>query len=94
MDTDIELLGAALFPSSTSQILEKKLQQMKIMFERLSDLNHHVAFHLLHHCLAIPKLTYILRTHSLYGFNNEIQEFEFCELGVRSRQIDVTKLHR
>lgn len=77
LDSEIELLGTALFPSSTAKILEKKLIQMKTMFERLTELNHHIAFYLLKHCLAIPKLTYILRTHSLLGFENVIAKFDF-----------------
>lgn len=62
---------------STKKVLENKLEKMKTMFERLSELNHHVAFYLLQHCFAIPKFTYILRTHSLLGFENEIQKFDY-----------------
>lgn len=76
VDTDIELLGAGIFPSSTTKILHKKLKQMKTMFERLLDLNNHVALYLLQHCLAMPKLTYIMRTHSLLGFEEEIKAFD------------------
>lgn len=45
---------------------------MSTLLERLHDLNHHIAFFILKHCFAIPKLTYILRTSCCFNFEPEL----------------------
>lgn len=62
---------------------------MKTMFERLLELNHLIAFYLLKHCLAIKKITYFLRTHSLLGLKVEIQKFDYQIKSILEKVINI-----
>ncbi len=73
---NLNLLGAPLVEEATLPILERKLDSMRLMFERLKLLNSHTAYYLLRHCLLIPKLKYILRTMPSYNFEMVLERFD------------------
>lgn len=74
---DLELLGAPLTKLSTKKILSKKKSQLSILLERLSDLNHLIAYYILKHCLAVPKLIYILRTSCCLDFEQDLLDMDY-----------------
>ena len=58
-----ELLGSAVGgPDSRSSILTSKSDMLRIMGDRLGHVSSHNALLLLHHSIAIPKLSYTLCT--------------------------------
>ena len=56
------LLGAPILPAAIETVLTKKLENLKLMAGRLSEIDAHEALLLLRHCFSIPKVTYVLRT--------------------------------
>ncbi len=42
--------------------MEKKFDDLKLLLSRVHDLKYHIGYYILKHCLAIPKMTYLLRT--------------------------------
>lgn len=82
LDNHLELLGAPLTSTSTKTILQRKYDEMKLLFSRLKDLNSsHMAFFLLKNCLYIPKLTYLLRCSLL---EDDRQSIERMDLHMKS----------
>ena len=73
----MELLGAPLTPVSTKKFLRKKHTQLSLLIERLSGLKHHIAFYILKHCIAIPKLMYALRTTACFNFSEELKNLDY-----------------
>ena len=59
---DLTLLGSPIRPHAGEKILNSKLDDLKRMMENLEQLDSHPALFLLRNALAIPKLTYLLRT--------------------------------
>lgn len=68
------LLGAAIGESSVRDTLTEKLADIKLLCERVRDVNGHQAFFLLKHCFAIPKLLYIFRTSSAFKHIDILQQ--------------------
>ena len=64
---DLLLLGALVLPSAVDAALLGKLTSLICMLEKLDHLDAHESLFLLKNCLAIPKLTYILRTSVCYN---------------------------
>ena len=60
--TNLTLLGTPVFPEAIESTLRKKMSELKLMVDRLSQLDAHDALFLLRNALSIPKLTYFLRT--------------------------------
>ena len=58
---NMTLLGAPLTDSALKPVLECKIDTLRRLSSRLEGLMSHHAFHLLRHCLATPRLQYILR---------------------------------
>lgn len=49
--SELTLLGAPMTENSIRTVLEKKKIQLKILFQRLTELdNNHIAFHILRNC--------------------------------------------
>ena len=63
----VTLLGSPIAEDQIDPILEKKLEDLKLMASRLSQIDSHEALFLLRNCFAIPKLLYILRTAPTYA---------------------------
>ena len=58
---DLNLLGAPLTDKALPAALESKIENFQILSGHLDGLMAHHAFHLLRHCLATPRLQYLLR---------------------------------
>ena len=78
MNDDIELLGSSLYESGCQKVLLKKLENMKISFERLKILKAHMAYYLLKHCFWIPKMSFIVRTTPMWHFKEITDKFDSC----------------
>ena len=61
-NSNFTLLGAPVFPEAIESTLRKKTNDLKLMVNRLSELDAHDALYLLRNVFSIPKLTYFLRT--------------------------------
>lgn len=61
LKNDITILGVPLTDSSIAAILLSKIEQMKILANRLTVLQSHFALHVLQKCLGAPRLLYTLR---------------------------------
>lgn len=60
---ELTLLGAPISDNAFETIFNKKLNEMKLLFGRLAELDsYHIAFYILKNCLAIPKLIFLMRT--------------------------------
>ena len=57
-------------------MLEPKLQKLKLMAERLSEVQKHDGLYLLKNCFAIPKLTYSLRTAPCFVKPNILDSYD------------------
>lgn len=73
---DLELLGAPISEGSEEKLILQKHSKLKVMFERLTHLNCHTAYHLLKSCFTIPKLTYMFRTSPCFHHKNLIQSID------------------
>ena len=60
--SNFTLLGAPVFPEAIECTLRKKMNDLKLTVNRLSELDAHDALYLLRNVFSIPKLTYFLRT--------------------------------
>jgi len=58
---NMTLLGASLTDFALKPALECKMDTLRRLSDKLEGLLSHHAFHLLRHCLATPRLQYILR---------------------------------
>ena len=59
---DLTLLGAPIYPEGIPNVLNPKLENLKLMVTRLNKIDPHQALFLLRNCFSMPKLTYFLRT--------------------------------
>lgn len=73
--TQLDLLGAALHPDGVENKLGKKLEIFQRMCANLDRVHAHDALYLLHHCFALPRLVYILRSSPCYR-SPQLAEFE------------------
>lgn len=73
---DLTLLGAPIVLSAGEIVLQEKEKELELFFNRLPDLNQHVAYFLLKHCLGIPKLTYLIRTTPFWKFPEIVQRMD------------------
>lgn len=75
-NTNAELLGAPLTLKSIARVFEKKTKVFGNMSTRLTHLPSHVAFFLLKHSLAIPRLIYLLRVTPMFKMQHLLQDFD------------------
>ena len=59
---NLTLLGSPVLPEAIKSVLITKLENLKLMVERITQIDAHEALFLLRNCFSIPKLTYFLRT--------------------------------
>ena len=69
------MIGSPIWEESIESCWQSKLSGLKRMAERLVSLDDHDSLFLLKNCLAIPKLTYILRYSPCYN-SNVLQEYD------------------
>ena len=72
------MLGAPLTLPACEKLLSKLSDNLVLSIERLQHLKSHVAFYLLRNCLAIPKLSYFLRTSPSWKFPEMITKMDLC----------------
>lgn len=51
---DLTLLGAPIFPEAIDDVLEAKLENLKLMSQRLKQIDNHQALFLLRNCFGMP----------------------------------------
>ena len=59
--SEAKLLGSPLTIEATDAIFQNKLEELSSLKENLKKIDSHDGFFLLKHCLAIPRLNYLLR---------------------------------
>ena len=75
-DKDLTLLGSPVLPEAIENVLTAKLENLKIMVERLTQIDAHEALFLLRNCFSIPKLTYFLRTAPCFVEQDILQNYD------------------
>ena len=60
--SDLTILGSPILEDSFIPTLSSKLSELKLMINRIKNLDSHDAFFLLKNCLAIPKILFFLRS--------------------------------
>ena len=70
------ILGSPIASHGLRSELESKLNSLKRMISRLSQIDQHQAFVLLKNSFAIPKLTYLLRSSRAFQQVDLLQEFD------------------
>ena len=76
LKNDLELLGAPITEEAMERIFIKTHNKMKLMLERLGQLNNHMAYYILKNCFAIPKLTYLLRTSAYFKYEHLLAKMD------------------
>ena len=72
----LTLLDSSILPEGIVTMLEPKLQKLKLMAQRLSEIEKHDGLFLLKNCFAIPKLTYSLRTAPCFTESNILSSYD------------------
>ena len=75
-DQDLTLLGAPILGSGSDKVMRNKLEDLKLMGERLTSVEAHEALFLLRHCFSIPKLTYFIRTAPFFKHQDILTEYD------------------
>ena len=73
---------------SISNAIIKKVRKLETMDDRLKDLATHDAILLLHHCLAIPKLLYTLRTSPCF-LSPELENYDNLLKNIVSKTVNI-----
>ena len=82
---NLKLLGAPIFEEAGGDVFREKLQELKTMVGRLTQIQAHHALFLLRNCLAIPKLTYLLRCTPCFKLRDVMAEYdEQLRIGLES----------
>lgn len=71
-----ELLGAPLTLESIEHVFRKKIHAFTNMAGRLHSIPSHIAYYLLKHSLAIPRLVYLLRAAPIFKSPHLLEEFD------------------
>jgi hypothetical protein len=59
---ELNLLGSCLNADSLTSTLNKKMEEVSVLLDKLVLLPKHCAFYILKHCFALPKFLFLLRT--------------------------------
>jgi hypothetical protein len=73
---DCMLLGAPLTDDALPSALNKKTEKVKLLVDRLPNLQAHTALFLLKNSLSIPRLIYLLRCCPTWKMPHLLQEFD------------------
>lgn len=74
---ELTLLGAPITENAFINVFNKKLRQLRLLFERLTDLdNYQIAYYLLKNCLSVPKLVFLLRTSPTWNHKSLLDEVD------------------
>ena len=72
----LDLLGAPLLPPAVEPFLEKKLEDLSRLTEKLKLLDNHEAFFLLKNCFSMPKIMYLLRCAPCFMCPDTLERFD------------------
>lgn len=72
----LRLLGAPLTVEALHDCISEKSKSLSLLCSRLDILPSHVAFFILKNCLAIPKLTYILRCSPCWLYEDGLSKID------------------
>ncbi|XP_035712509.1 uncharacterized protein LOC118437538 [Folsomia candida] len=72
-----ELLGAPLTYESIEHVFRKKINAFSNMAGRLNSIPNHIAYYLLKHSLAIPRLVYLLRAAPIFKSPHLLEKVRF-----------------
>ena len=72
----LDLLGAPLLPPAVEPFLEKKLEDLSRLNEKLMLLDNHDAFFLLKNCFSLPKIMYLLRCAPCFMCPDTLERFD------------------
>lgn len=61
-ETSLRLLGSPILDESFSAFVEDKIKHFHAVSERLIQINNHMAYTIIRHCVFIPQITYSLRS--------------------------------
>jgi hypothetical protein len=75
-ESNAQLLGAPLNENSIQTTFQKKIDDFTRLSSRLKSIPSHISYFLLRNSLAIPKLTYLLRTSPLWKQPQLLKEFD------------------
>lgn len=74
---EFTLLGTSITDNAFDKVFNKKLSELKLLFERLRELdNYHIAFYILKNCFAIPKLVFLLRTTPTWNHTEFVEKMD------------------
>lgn len=77
MVNELTLLGAPISDNASKKVFKKKLNELRLLFERLDELdNYHIAFYILKNCYSLPKLIFLLRTTPMWKSEESMDEFD------------------
>ena len=74
--SELTLLGAPICIDGIDPVLESKTEKLKLMSQRLQEIENHEALFLLRNCMAMPKLMYFLRTAPCFLRSDVLQSFD------------------
>ena len=74
--SNLKLLGDPVFESAVEEVLNDKIESLKLMMERLKQIESHEALFLLRNCFVMPKLTYFLRTAPCFMKPDTLKKFD------------------
>ena len=72
---ELNLLGAPIFNDAYDSVLDKKIEELNTMLERLKTIDAHDAYVILKNALLIPKLTFTIRSTPIYD-SPKLQHFD------------------
>ncbi len=75
-DDELEVLGSPLMDTGIENFARRKFEKILVLINRLSSLQTHYAYFVLKNCIAIPKLTFLLRTTPLWKFPNLLTDMD------------------
>lgn len=73
---DIELLGSPLTIAGIRSAIQRKIEKLKLMVQRLDKLNSHHSYCLMRSSLTIPQLNYLLRTTPCWLALDMLEEYD------------------
>lgn len=63
---DLSLLGSPLTDFAANSILSSKINTYQLLSDRLKNIHHHTALFLLRNCMAVPMMSYLIRSAPIF----------------------------
>lgn len=72
----LRLLGSPVFDESIPNFIQEKIQNFHTVSDRIFQINSHMAFYIIRHCLFVPKFIYFLRCSPIWKFHNILNNID------------------